>query len=265
MARAGYDPQDLANMFKTIERQSGGSRSPEFLSSHPNPENRYENISREAKMLRISSNPIDNTREFERVQSRLRGMSPAQSSSQIAQNNQGSSQGRTENPIANGRYESRVSYPSTRTRSYSGGNFLQVNAPDNWEVFETQSSVTFAPQGAYGNSGITRGVMIGVAQTQNNDLARASEDYVNGLLQSNNYLRQNSRFSRTSINGRNAYSTVLSGNSPVTGKTEIVNVYTIQLSNGSLMYVAAVAPQDESSRYNSAFRNFVNSIQINDR
>ena len=265
MARAGYDPQDLANMFKTIEQQSGGGRSPEFLSDHPNPANRYENISREAKMLRVSSNPIDNTREFERVQSRLRGMSPAQSSSQIAQNSQGNSQGRTENPMANGRYESRVSYPSTRTRSYSGGNFLQVAVPDNWEVFETQSSVTFAPQGAYGNNGITRGVMVGVAQTQNNDLARASEDYVNGLLQSNNYLRQSSRFSRTSINGRNAYSTVLSGNSPVTGKTEIVNVYTTQLRNGSLMYVAAVAPQDESSRYNSAFRNFVNSIQINDR
>ncbi len=64
MARAGYDPQDLANMFKTIERQSGGSRSPEFLSSHPNPENRYENINREARLLRVSSNPIQNTREF---------------------------------------------------------------------------------------------------------------------------------------------------------------------------------------------------------
>ncbi len=265
MARAGYNPQDLANMFKTIERQSGGSRSPEFLSSHPDPENRYENISRETKMLRVSSNPIENTREFERVQSRLRGMSPAQSSAQIAQNSQGNSQGRTENPMANGRYESRVAYPSTRTRSYTGGNFLRVNVPENWEVFETQDSVSFVPQGAYGGNGITRGVMVGVAQTQSNDLARSSEDYVNGLLQANNYLRQNSRFSRTSINGRNAYATVLSGRSPVTGRTEVVNIYTTQLGNGGLMYVAAVVPQDESSRYNSAFRNFINSIQINDR
>ena len=266
MARAGYDPQDLANMFKTIEQQSGGSRSPEFLSDHPNPENRFENISREAKMLRVSPNPIRNTREFERVQSMLRGMSPAQTSAQIQQNAQRNPQGqRTENPMANGRYESRVDYPSSRTKVYTGGNFLRVNVPDNWQTFEDQTVVSFAPQGAYGNNGITHGVMVGLVQTQNNDLARATEDYVNGLLQANNYLRQDSRVSRTTIDRRNAYATVLSGRSPVTGRTEVVNVYTTQLRNGTLMYIAAVAPQDESSRYNSAFRNVLRSIQINDK
>ncbi len=141
----------------------------------------------------------------------------------------------------------------------TGGNFLRVNVPNNWQILEDQTTVTFAPQGAYGNNGITHGVMIGVVQTQNNDLARSTEDYINGLLQSNNYLRQQFEFSRTTIARRNAYATVLSGRSPVTGRTEVVNIYTTQLSNGSLMYVAAVAPQDESSRYNSAFRNVIRS------
>jgi predicted Zn-dependent protease len=36
LARAGYDPMDLARMFETIERE-GGSSGPEWLSSHPNP------------------------------------------------------------------------------------------------------------------------------------------------------------------------------------------------------------------------------------
>ena len=40
MARAGYDPRDLANMFRTIEQQGGRSSGPEWLSSHPNPGNR---------------------------------------------------------------------------------------------------------------------------------------------------------------------------------------------------------------------------------
>ena len=265
MARAGYDPRDLANMFRTIERQSGGSRGPEFLSSHPNPANRYENINREAQLLRVSSNPIQNTREFERVQSRLNGMSPAPTMAQIEQSAQRNPQGNRENPMGNGRYERRVEYPSSRTQTFTGGNFLRVNIPTNWQVFETEQTVTFAPQGAYGNNGITHGVMVGLTQTQNNDLARATEDYVNSLLQSNNYLRQDSRFSRTTIDRRNAYQTVLSGRSPVTGRTEVVNIYTMQLSNGALMYVAAVAPQDESSRYNNAFRNVLRSIQINDR
>src|SRR5262245_51354551 len=43
MARAGYDPRDMANMFKTIEKQSG-SGGPQWLSDHPNPGNRYEYI-----------------------------------------------------------------------------------------------------------------------------------------------------------------------------------------------------------------------------
>ena len=119
MANAGYDPRDLANMFKTIEQQSGGSRAPEFLSSHPNPENRYENINREAQLLRVSNNPIQNTREFERVQSKLRGMPRAQSMEEIEKNAQNNP--RT-NPTAGGRYSSRVPYPSSRTVNYQNGN-----------------------------------------------------------------------------------------------------------------------------------------------
>src|SRR5437867_12232406 len=39
MARAGYDPRDMANMFKTIQERSG-SGGPQWLSDHPNPGNR---------------------------------------------------------------------------------------------------------------------------------------------------------------------------------------------------------------------------------
>src|SRR5688572_32041305 len=77
MARAGYDPMDLANMFQTIQRQGGGS-SGGFLSSHPSPKNRYARINQEAQFLRLE-NPIRDTGEFTRVQARLRGRSPAPS------------------------------------------------------------------------------------------------------------------------------------------------------------------------------------------
>ena len=36
LARAGYDPREMANMFKTIEAEGGGG-GPEWLSSHPEP------------------------------------------------------------------------------------------------------------------------------------------------------------------------------------------------------------------------------------
>ena len=51
MARAGFDPRDMANMFQTIARR-GGAGGPEWLSDHPNPTNRYAAINQEAALLR---------------------------------------------------------------------------------------------------------------------------------------------------------------------------------------------------------------------
>ncbi len=264
MARAGYDPRDLANMFRTIEQQSGGSRAPEWLSSHPNPGSRYETINREAQLLRVSPNEAtQDTRAFQNVQGRLNRLPQAPTMAEIEQNAQ---RGRTttQSPTSNGRYERTVQTPSSRMQTYSGGNWIRLNYPGNWQAMEDQGSVTFAPEGAYGNNGITHGAMIGISRARTNDLGQATEDYVNGLLQSNNYLRQQGGYSRGSIGNRQAYATVLAGRSPVTGENEIVTVYTTQLRSGDLFYVATVAPQNEASRYNSAFRNMINSIRLSD-
>lgn len=53
MADAGYDPRDLANVFRTIQAEDKGG-APQWLSSHPDPGNRYEAINREAQYLRVS-------------------------------------------------------------------------------------------------------------------------------------------------------------------------------------------------------------------
>ncbi len=265
MANAGYDPRDLANMFRTIERESGGgSRGPEWLSSHPNPGNRYENINREAELLRIN-NPIGNTAQFERVQSNLRRLPRAQSMAEIAQNApaNGSGQG-AQSPIANGRYGSRVALPSTRTRAISSSSAVQMSIPNNWQEFPNGNELWIAPAGAYGNQGITHGALVGVVRPQSNNLAQATEDYISGILQGNDYLSLRSNATRTNISGRTAYATVLSGRSPITNQNEVATVFTTQLRSGDLFYVVAVSPENESSRYNSAFRNMIGSIRLND-
>src|SRR5262245_52569882 len=59
MAKAGYDPRQLAHMFETIEKQAGGSGgTPQWMSSHPNPGNRTVYITKEAEMLQIGA-PAD--------------------------------------------------------------------------------------------------------------------------------------------------------------------------------------------------------------
>jgi Zn-dependent protease with chaperone function len=262
MARAGYDPRDLANMFKTIERQSGGSRTPEWLSTHPNPGNRYATIEREAQLLRVSPEPLKITQGFQMTKRRLQGYSPAPTMAEIEQRGQTQTSGG--GAIANGRYESRVEYPSSRMRSYNLG-LATVNAPENWQVVnQSQNEIWFAPQGAYGNQGITRGALIGIQPGGSRNLQQDTETYVNNILQSNTYLQAQSRYSRVSLGGRSGLGIMLSGTSPVTGRTEVDTIYTTQLRNGDLFYVVAVSPQSESSNYNYAFRSMINSIRIND-
>jgi len=77
MARAGYDPRDMAAMFRIIA-QRGRAGGPEWLSDHPNPGNRSEYITREARLLKISGHPHD-VGNFRAAQVRLRQMSSAQS------------------------------------------------------------------------------------------------------------------------------------------------------------------------------------------
>lgn len=261
MADAGYDPRDLANMFRTIQAEGKGG-GPEWLSSHPDPGNRYEKINREAQYLRVSPNPIKMTRDFERVQARFRAMSPAKTMAEIEKENKGG--GRVENPTSSGRYSARVAAPSTRTRTYSGLNWIRISIPTNWQEFPSQDSVQFAPAGAYGDQGITHGAMIGIYPAQNMSLENATDAYLNAILQGNTYLRQRGNYSRAYVGGRQGYSLTLAGRSPVTGKTELVDIYTAQLRNGEMMYVVTVVPEEVSYSHNRAFRTLLNSIRLRD-
>ena len=263
MAHAGYDPVDLANVFRTIEQQ-GGSGGPQFLSDHPNPGNRYQAITNEARYLDVASNPIKMTRDFERVQNRFRAMPKARSMSELERGAPaGNSRGGYNTPTNVGRYSNNVAYPSTRFRTYSEGNVINVSIPDNWTEFGESSGVQFAPEGAYGSQGITRGIMIGV-NPATRDLYGDSQGYLNEILQGNSYLRQNSSFSRATLAGRQAYTTTLSGRSPVTGQTELVTVYTTQTRNGQLLYFTTVVPQGESYYYSNTFRQILNSVRFTD-
>ena len=44
MAEAGYDPRGMIRVMEVLAKASGGSRQPEFMSTHPAPENRSERI-----------------------------------------------------------------------------------------------------------------------------------------------------------------------------------------------------------------------------
>jgi len=267
MARAGYDPHDLANMFKTIEQQSGGGGGG-FLSDHPSPANRYERINQEAQMLRVE-NPIRESRDFSRIQARLRGMGRAPSMEEIARSGQRNPNGETTGNYPTNAPQGRVEYPSTRYQNYSTlGGTVRVSVPSNWQQLSESSSVWFSPQGAYGqyqNQVVyTHGVNFGRGQTQSRNLTQATQEFLNGLTQGNSNLRQRSSLARTTVAGRTGLTTSLTNVNEATGQAESITLITTELRDGQLFYMITVAPESESASYQAAFRNVFRSLQIND-
>ncbi|HTL46284.1 MAG TPA: M48 family metalloprotease [Vicinamibacterales bacterium] len=259
MARAGYDPRDMANVFKTIEQESGPG-GPQWLSDHPNPGNRYEYIMKEAASLHVT-NPTEDTRAFDQIQAHIATLGPAMSSEEAARN---ANRGTGSAPDA--RPSGRVERPSSRYRTYQEGGVFRVQVPDNWQELPGNNVVTFAPQGAYGSlngsSVFTHGVEIGVARNETHDLQTATSELIDSLRQGNPRLSRPSEFARTTVAGQQGLATQLSNISDATGGEERIAVYTTLLRDGTLFYVIGVAPNDEFAAYDNAFSRIVRSIQI---
>ena len=266
MARAGYDPRDLANMFRTLEQQGGGGGG--FLSDHPSPSDRYARINREAQMLQVNAGMRD-SRDFARIQERLRGFGTAPTMAEIQRSGQRYPVGEnTGGNYPNNPPSGRVQYPSTRFQTvsiFNGG--VQVSVPSNWREVNDGNAVWFVPEGGYGQVNgqpvFTHGASFGLAQTNNRNLQRATEELINSLAQGNNSLRLSGGQQRTTMSGRTAVFSTLTNVNEATGRSESVRLITTQLRNGQLFYMIAVAPQNERN-FENAFETILRSIRLND-
>ncbi len=212
-------------------------------------------------MLRVS-NPVRNTAEFSRVQARLRDMPRARTMEEIGRSSQ-------RNPQRGERGQlGRVAYPSSRYRTYNGGNLFQVAVPDNWQELGGNGEITFAPEGAYGDYQgrfvFTHGAMFGVAQSNSRNLRQATDSFLNQLSQSNQGLRRYGNYESGNIASRNGLAVTLANRSEVTGRNEVISVYTTMLRNGDLFYVIGVAPEHDYRSYERVFQTMVSSIRLND-
>jgi predicted Zn-dependent protease len=145
MARAGYDPRDLAHMFETIERESKGESSPQWMSSHPNPGNRTAYITKEAEALTIAK--AADTSQFESIKTKFAALPPAKSTGDLARRNGGG--GETQRSV--GTPGQPVPSPSGQYRTINGGGVFRASIPSNWTGLSSSSSIKAVPQNAYGD------------------------------------------------------------------------------------------------------------------
>ena len=267
MARAGYDPRAMASMFETIERQGGGG-GPEFLSDHPNPGNRVQAINKEAAALRID-NTRGSTGDIQAVHARLNQLPPAPTSAQVAKSRQGQNIPQERGPVGTSGRNVPVEPPSGDWRTYQPGDFLRISVPANWSQVGDGNTITYAPRGGYlraenGQSAFTHGIEIGVTRANGNSLQQQTDQLLQGFSQSNPQLRRQTGYSRTNVGGREGLTTTLSNVSEVTGEREAVNVSTVQLRDGSVLFMVGVAPSDEARTYLNTFSRIRQNVQLAD-
>jgi hypothetical protein len=266
MARAGYDPRRMADMFQTIERQGGGG-GPEWMSSHPNPGNRRAAIEKESAQLSVNRNAESNA-GFSEVRSRLASMPAAYTAEQVARGQVNGGRTRDIPQRTSGR-RTVVESPSSRYRTVTLGNVLQTSVPDNWEQYDAGNAVILAPEGGYyqsgNNSSFTHGLQLGVIRGENNSLEEGTDQLVDGFRRSNPDLRMQGNYRRERANGRNALSVNFTNTSAETGDREIIALTTLQLGDGSLLYMIGVAPDYDYDRYNAAFQRARQTLRVDDR
>src|SRR3954452_3457207 len=262
MARAGYDPRDLAHMFQTIAGESGGSGgSPQWMSSHPDPGNRTEYITREAGALTIAS--AADTSGFQPIKTAFASQPPAKSMADLAKAKP--AEAGAEPTRAVGTPGQPVPHPSAAYREISGGRIFQASVPADWTNVASKSSIKVVPQNGYGEVNgqtvFSCGVEFGVARAASRDLQEATNAWLGGIAQNNPELRAAGSQQAVRISQRSALATPLVGPAPLGGRERIV-LYTTFLADGTLFYYLTLAPEADAEAFQGTFRHIAESIRL---
>ena len=245
---ADLEPQAMADFFNTLEKQSKGGRPPQFLSSHPNPENRQKRIEEEIKRLGPTKEAQRDSEEFRAIHRYVRGLPAAPKSGQAA------SAGESETIR-------RPELPSKQLRGYRHADFT-LSYPENWEVYESGSQVVFAPAGGVGGNQIAYGAVVNVLDLESSreTLEQATDRLVRQMVNSNPGTERVGR-QRARIDGRRGLATQLRGPSPLPGERETDWLFTVRLED-RLFYVVFIVPESDYRSYRATFDNMLNSIRL---
>ena len=251
---AGYDPSYVARFFEKLDSKGRGS---DFFSSHPNPDNRIQNINTEIRKLGpIPDNAVNDTREFQNIKNLLRSLPPAPKAVE--------NQPRTSDP----RRTRPPDLPSDTYQTFRGNN-VSLRHPDNWKVYQIDQNLTLAPDGGIvsndNSSDLAYGAIMKVfAPDDGNRSSRSLQDATNQLIESlrtsNAAMRISKDLGKIRVGGKSALSKILTNDSPLGGR-ETDWLVTVLRPEG-LVYFIFAAPEQEFADYQSAFQQILNSVRF---
>jgi Zn-dependent protease with chaperone function len=252
--QAGYDPHAMAQFFEIVEKKYP-RKTIQFLSDHPNPENRVKNIDSEIALLGPGKEWKTDSPEFEDTKKRLLNL-PAPPKANPA-------------PTVSATSPSPPPPPSSRLIKFEGYGF-SIAYPDNWHVQRNEDAVALIPPGGIveaPESGAAQayGASISRFQPQNDQqgnwgLVDATQELLDTLRESNPNVRVIEQ-RPMNLKGRSALSTLLETDSPLQGQKERDLLVTTRRSN-SVFSLIFIAPQSSFDAYKPTFDAMLQSLEL---
>jgi len=107
-------------------------------------------------------------------------------------------------------------------------------------------------------------VQIGVTRNESHDLQTATDELVNAFARGNPDMGRPSRYERISVDGHRSLRTLISNRNEVTRGPETIQLFTVELRTGELLYAIGVAPSDEFNAYRPVFNRILGSMRLKD-
>jgi predicted Zn-dependent protease len=243
---AGYDPHALGQFFEIVQKKYP-QRTIQFISDHPNPENRIKNIDSEIAIIGPAKEWKTDSAEFEDAKKRLLSL-PAPTSV--------SSSGP---PPA----------PSSRLTRFEGNGF-SIAYPENWRVQLNEDAIALVPPGGIVNvaeSGTAQayGASVSRFQPQNSGqgnwgLIAATQELVDTLRQANPGLKVIEQ-KAMNLKGRSALSTLFETDSPLQGQKERDLLVTTR-QRDYLFSLIFISPESSFDAYKPTFLAMLQSLEI---
>ncbi len=287
MAKAGYDPVEMATFFTYLGQQAGGDpgKLAQFLSDHPAPTDREARVRREAALL-APVHLLAVTGNLRTTQTRLRRLPAARTTAQLAQGQAATSS----QSVSAGAGGPSIERPSSQFRVFRQADALyQIEQPDNWDAYAANGSygVTFVPRGesratSSNRSSITHGVIvnhyvpfdgaIGAAYVDpdgsmfgDTPLDEATSDLVRHILEANPSLRRVSGSERSQVlSGHPTFTVQLTGRATATNSAERVTVLARQLPDEHIVYMLFVAPETDYRSLEPTFDRMARSFRTDE-
>jgi predicted Zn-dependent protease len=249
MANAGYNPIEMARFFEKLEGE-GGQRAPEFLSSHPSPGNRIEDVQREVRALPQRQYAEGLTGDFSQAKQLVARLPEPRIPQQAA--------------------AAPAGYTPSGPASFRTLNAARFSLayPGGWQVYGRPESpmVTLAPEQAlvrnqFGGVDVGYGAIVSYYQPERGtSVSAATQELVQHIMTANPAMAIASQARAAQAGGVNGQVIGLRSRSPY-GGNEVDMLLTVPRPEG-LFYMVFIAPEQHWGQVQGAFEQMVQSIRF---